>query len=373
MTSHAPPPTSSIEALLTAAHDWALAKAAPLLAFVPDPWKSYAVIGATALILTASAITFWKKGREVWEVFTWLPRELYRKATGYQPPTDPADIAAAANDRIEKKIDLLLRQQISEQAGDTREAGTDLPEDTVERAVAAAQEVLSSNDPAKEDAQNALRRGDIPAAEKALAEAFEREKAAWLRMDDQTEQLKVKAARTAREKAALAAPRSAAEAVQWYCEAADLAADDFWTWIELARLHTICGTLLDAAKAAKAALNTATDDRERSISNNEFGDVQVAQGDQLGALQSFKASMAIAERLAEADPSNAGLQRDLSVSHEKIGDLMERMGDMARAVEYYERSRVIAAALAERFPDHRQFQSDLRITDRRLGELRAKM
>ena len=44
------------------------------------------------------------------------------------------------------------------------------------------------------------------------------------------------------------------------------------------------------------------------------GDVQQAQGDLAGALQSYRDSLAIRERLAKSDPGNAGWQRDLSVS-----------------------------------------------------------
>ena len=40
------------------------------------------------------------------------------------------------------------------------------------------------------------------------------------------------------------------------------------------------------------------------------------------ALQSFRASLAIAERLAKADAGNAGWQRDLSVSYEKVGNVL---------------------------------------------------
>ena len=47
-----------------------------------------------------------------------------------------------------------------------------------------------------------------------------------------------------------------------------------------------------------------------------------AQGDLPAALESYRASMDIAERLAEADPGNAGWQRDLSVSHDNIGDVL---------------------------------------------------
>lgn len=44
------------------------------------------------------------------------------------------------------------------------------------------------------------------------------------------------------------------------------------------------------------------------------GDLLASQGDLAGAMEAYRAGMAIAQRLAAADPSNTGLQRDLSVS-----------------------------------------------------------
>jgi hypothetical protein len=47
-----------------------------------------------------------------------------------------------------------------------------------------------------------------------------------------------------------------------------------------------------------------------------------AQGDQAGALTSFRASLAICEQLAKSDPSSATAQRDLSVARNKVADLL---------------------------------------------------
>jgi hypothetical protein len=51
-----------------------------------------------------------------------------------------------------------------------------------------------------------------------------------------------------------------------------------------------------------------------SVSHNNFGDVLVAQGNLPAALESYGASLAIAERLAKADPGNAERQHDLAIS-----------------------------------------------------------
>jgi len=54
------------------------------------------------------------------------------------------------------------------------------------------------------------------------------------------------------------------------------------------------------------------------VSYEKVGDVFVAQGNLPQALESFQASLAIAERLAKADPRNAGWQRDLWVSYWRL-------------------------------------------------------
>ena len=207
----------------------------------------------------------------------------------------------------------------------------------------------------------------------ALADAYNREYQAYVRVDDQGQLLKAKPAQTAREVAALAATRSVEDAIQWYRKAADLEPEHLWTQIELARLYQLWGDLAKALEAAQVARNAASSDRDRSVALDEVGNVRRAQGDLGQAQASYQASLDIVERLAQADASNAGLQRDLSVSHERIGEVHERLGDTARAIAAYETSLAIAQPLADRLPEHPQFQSDLQITLRRLEELRAKL
>jgi tetratricopeptide (TPR) repeat protein len=265
-----------------------------------------------------------------------------------------------------------LRADLLGQARAAEAQGEALQPDAVERAVAAAREVFASNDPDKAAAQDALRDGDVAKAEAALAAAFEREKRAAVSLSDEADQLRQKTARTATEKAALAATRSTAEAIEWYEQAAALVPDDCWTHIELRRLYATAGNLGTALEAAQRARQTAATDRDASVAGNEIGDVLRAQGDLGKALDSYRASLDIRERLAAADASNAALQRDLSVSYEKVGDVLERMDDVGGAVEAYERSLPIAEALAARWPDHPQFRSDVEIIWRRLAALMAR-
>jgi hypothetical protein len=70
------------------------------------------------------------------------------------------------------------------------------------------------------------------------------------------------------------------------------------------------------------------------------------RGNARPALESFRASLSIAERLAKADPGNAEWQRDLSVSHERIGDGLRAQGDLSAALESYKADLAIAERLA---------------------------
>jgi len=353
---------------VSAALEWARAKASPYLTWLPDELEPHAVDAIAFLVLLVAVVGIWSAGADLWRRAIWGPRAVWRLITGYEPP----EIEIEAIQRTEAKVDD-LHDLIAAQVARAEEGGVSLPEDAIDRAVEAAREVLASNDPSKAEAREALREGNVRAAEDALEEAFGREAKDASLIDDQAAQLKAKAARTAREKAALAATRSVAEALRWYRQAAELEPEDCWTHIELARLHRVGGNLVAAHDAAQTALGAAKTDRDQSLALDELGDVLRLQGDLGKALESYQASHGIFERLAEADASNAGLQRNLSVSHERIGDLHEMRGETFAAVGEYEASLVIAQTLADRFPDHPQFQTDLVITKRRLNELRGKL
>ena len=356
---------------LLAVRDWARGEAAPYLTWLPNWIEPYAVDTGAALVLFAAVIAAWRFGAELWGAAIWAPRGVWRWATGIQAPKSETEEIRDDVKKIRDDIEALVRAQIEAQVQDSRGEGEELAIDVVERAVAAAREVLLSNDPSKAEAQKALRDGDMKAAEDALERAFAQEADAALRVNDEAQQLNAKAARTAREKAALAATRSVADAIHWYGKAAEFEPADFWTHIELARLHIAKGDLSSALRAGEAGRDAARDDRDGAVVSDQIGDVQVKQGNLTDALASYQASMDIAQRLAAADPGNAGWQRDLSVSHEKIGDVLEARGDIDAAIEAHEESLVIAQSLADRFPDHTQFQADVAITKRRLEELRA--
>ncbi len=369
---------------LNAAHNWARAKAEPYLSWLPDSVEPYAVDIVAGLVLFAALVALWRNGLDLLRTATAPLWALWRWAAGTEAPKSETAVATEAaqraeeaskrseeaNVRLERKIDEALR---TGRIGVAEDGRPDTSEYAIDRAISAAREVLHSNDPAKAKAQEALQIPDFQAAEDALEEAFNREVQAYARVDDQTQQLKAKAARTAREKAALAATRSVVDALAWYRKAAELAPEHFWTHIELARLHALCGDLGAALDAAETGYRVATDDRDCSVASNEIGDVQVAQGDLAAALKSFGAGLEIRERLAAQDPGHAGWQRDLSVSHDRIGDVQVAQGDLAAALKSFGAGLEIAERLAAQDPGHAGWQADLAASHGKLGQLLKAM
>ncbi|MCA3449517.1 MAG: hypothetical protein INF92_03950 [Rhodobacter sp.] len=154
-----------------------------------------------------------------------------------------------------------------------------------------------------------------------------------------------------------------------YAEITRLGPEAHRDWVELGRLYTDAGDLGNALVAARRAEATAADDRDRSVALDAIGDVQVAQGDLPGALQSYQRSLGIRERLAAADPDNTGWQRDLSVSLDRVGDVQLAQGDLPGALQSYQRSLGIAERLAAADPGNAGWQRDLSVSLDRVGDV----
>ena len=153
-----------------------------------------------------------------------------------------------------------------------------------------------------------------------------------------------------------------AQVIARFEEVARLDPGVHWDWVELGRLYMQAGKLPGALRAAKAAADTAQDDRDRSVALNELGDVQVAQGNLPAALASYQASHDIFERLAKADPGNTDWQRDLSVSHIKIGDVQIPQGNLPAALASFQASLAIRERLSQVDPGNAEWQRDLMVS-----------
>jgi Tetratricopeptide repeat len=87
-----------------------------------------------------------------------------------------------------------------------------------------------------------------------------------------------------------------------------------------------------------------------SVSYNEIGGVQSAQGNLAGALTSYRQTLGIAEKLVKQDPGNASWQGDLAWVYWKTGSAWGQVEPKSRneAREMVEKGRDILRQLKER-------------------------
>ena len=93
--------------------------------------------------------------------------------------------------------------------------------------------------------------------------------------------------------------------------------------------------------------------RDLSVSFENIGNVQMAQGDLAGALKSYGDSLAMINRLAKSDPSNSGWQRDLAIAYGKIGDAQSAQGSLADALATYRDGLAVMEKLVKADPNTR--------------------
>ena len=99
--------------------------------------------------------------------------------------------------------------------------------------------------------------------------------------------------------------------------------------------------------------------RDLSISYDNIGNIQQAQGDLAEALKSYQDGLAIRKDLAKEDPTNKEWQRDLSISYNNIGDIQKAQGDLEGALKSYKQDLKIAQDLVREDPGNMQWQGDL--------------
>src|ERR1700722_2189408 len=96
--------------------------------------------------------------------------------------------------------------------------------------------------------------------------------------------------------------------------------------------------------------------------NDLIADVLRDQGDLPGALEAYRASLAIRQRLTAQEPANQGWQRDLSVSQDSVAGVLRDQGDLAGALEAYRASLAIRQRLAAEDPANSRWRRDLSIS-----------
>ncbi|MDP2763854.1 MAG: tetratricopeptide repeat protein [Brevundimonas sp.] len=176
------------------------------------------------------------------------------------------------------------------------------------------------------------------------------------------------AAKRLRQAGAIAYAVDVVRALRIYGKVAALEPRDHWTHVLLSRLHIAAGDLTAAANAAKLALASAEDERDRMVALGTLGDLAQAEGDLPGARQAYENALLIARDLS-ARAKNTEWLRDLSISYERIGDVAIAEGDLPRAAARYRESLPIVERLATLDPSNAQWVRDVEITRQRLAEI----
>ena len=190
------------------------------------------------------------------------------------------------------------------------------------------------------------------------------------RRDAQTRELRLAEAVAKHTRAVLVYPYDYAQSAPLLCDAAELAGDRPWYWIDCGRARATLGDL----DAAMAAYETARDvakaghqARECAAAEIGIADLHHQQGRHEKAEKLYRAALTFFRNAAcRLDTSEAW--RDLSVSLDKTGDLARARGDHAGAEAAYQESLELRRALAAR-RDTRQARRDLSVSLNRIGDL----
>ena len=86
------------------------------------------------------------------------------------------------------------------------------------------------------------------------------------------------------------------------------------------------------------------------------------------ALQTYRASLAIADRLAGSDPGNAGWQRDLSASYDRVGEVQKAQRHLPEALASYQVSLTIGSRLAKADSSNARWQHDVSVTYAKIAD-----
>ena len=257
---------------------------------------------------------------------------------------------ATASDEDMKRVLLELQTLKSKLAADPR-----IPANMTESFAATADGLARSENPLDRSVAREVAEGDpIEAADRLMAEVGAG---------------RHRNAKRALQAARLYAPFAPSKAMQGYKEAVDLDPTDIWSWIELGRLRQLYGTLGEARTCLAAALQHVTDERDRLVLHNEFGDLLMIEGEFPEARSEYEAGLAIAERLTEQDPASAPAQRDLSISYDRLGDVERAAGNLVAARERYEAALAICEKLAAQDPEDAVPQRDLSVCYNKFGNV----
>jgi formylglycine-generating enzyme required for sulfatase activity len=106
-----------------------------------------------------------------------------------------------------------------------------------------------------------------------------------------------------------------------------------------------------------------------SVVHTELGHVLPSQGNLTGALQSYKAGLAIADELVKADPDNLSYRRQVALASDGVGNALVQQGKLSEALKFFQASLDIRRRMAMSRPDDLQLQSSLAWSQILVGRL----
>jgi tetratricopeptide (TPR) repeat protein len=228
------------------------------------------------------------------------------------------------------------------------------------RLMEAGRALLALKDTRSERALELLKAGDETEAKRLFAEAAAARQEAARVAEHRAAEENREAAKALRHLAAIAKPKSVAEAADRYREATRLDPADAQTWIDYGRTALAAGRMEDAKGAFEQA------DTKARAGGNVPVRVRAALG--LGDIEPagtpseerhYGEALALAKQLAKTDPDGVASQRVLSVAHGRIGDVLRRKNELSAALESYKTSLAIAKRLANAQPDDSELQQNV--------------
>src|SRR5215470_15117425 len=282
--------------------------------------------------------------------------------------------AALAQDNEKLKAQLARDQELGGTVRDylaeaEKARGRPLSEEekrtALEELKVATRDIAARGDTRGERALQRLKEGDPAEAERLFAEELESEtKAATER--------NVRAAKAARNLAALVRPTNIAKAAEYLKRAADLNPADGQTWLNYANAALAAGRLgesKDALEQAAAKARAANNPLLLFSATLGLGDVARAQGSLPNAHQFYGTALAMAESRTAEGPEEVAAQYNVALSHSRIGDVLRRQANLSGALERYKAAQDITERLAMADATNTRWQQGLSLSHSQIGDI----
>ncbi|MBO0765534.1 MAG: caspase family protein [Hyphomicrobiaceae bacterium] len=226
------------------------------------------------------------------------------------------------------------------------------------RLMDAGRALLALKDTRSERALELLKAGDETEAKRLFAEAAAARQKAARAAQSRAEEENREAAKALRHLAAIAKPKSVAEAADHYKEATRLDPADALTWIDYGLAALAAGRREEARTAFEQA-----DAKAREMGNVlvqvraalGLGDIAPAGSEE----RHYEAALALAKQLATTHPDDVATERALAIAHARVGSVRMGKRELSAALESYKATLAIAERLAKARPDDGEQQQIL--------------